>query len=57
MKVSIIILNFKCPSCSGHQYRLSSFDVTTKNPHGAVCIFCKSVMHASYRDANVSARC
>ncbi|WP_439213108.1 cold shock small protein YmcF [Duffyella gerundensis] len=51
------MLNFKCPSCSGHQYRLSSFDVTTKNPHGAVCIFCKSVMHASYRDANVSARC
>jgi hypothetical protein len=26
------------------QYRTSVFDVTTKNPLGAKCIFCKSAM-------------
>ncbi|MFH8134667.1 cold-shock protein [Pantoea osteomyelitidis] len=49
MKVSILNLKFQCPGCLGHQYRLSLFDVTHKNPHGAVCIFCKSIMHVSYR--------
>ncbi|WP_424691355.1 hypothetical protein [Erwinia sp.] len=23
-------------------------NVTTKNPHGALCIFCKSIMKVSY---------
>ncbi|EPK9626882.1 hypothetical protein ACQCNZ_17405 [Proteus mirabilis] len=41
-----IRLNFKCPCCSSSQYRTSQFDVTVNNPHGAKCIFCKSVMTA-----------
>ncbi|MGQ5464451.1 cold shock small protein YmcF [Proteus mirabilis] len=41
-----IRLYFKCPSCRGSQYRTSQFDVTVNNPHGAKCIFCKSVMAA-----------
>nr|WP_312691731.1 cold-shock protein [Kosakonia sp.] len=38
--------HFRCPCCSGTQYRISSFDVTEKNPSGAKCIFCKSSMTA-----------
>ncbi|WP_425435734.1 cold-shock protein [Pantoea rwandensis] len=34
----------KCPQCQGSQYRKSVFDVSQKNPHGAICIFCKSMM-------------
>uniref|UniRef100_UPI00374326BA cold shock small protein YmcF n=1 Tax=Proteus terrae TaxID=1574161 RepID=UPI00374326BA len=41
-----IRLYFKCPCCRGSQYRTSQFDVTVNNPHGAKCIFCKSVMTA-----------
>nr|WP_312240554.1 cold-shock protein [Pantoea sp.] len=51
MKVFILTLSFKCPGCLGHQYRLSLHNVTHKNPHGAVCIFCKSAMNVSYRVA------
>ncbi|WP_456119816.1 cold shock small protein YmcF [Winslowiella arboricola] len=51
-KVFIITIKFKCPCCHGQQYRLSLFDVTSKNPHGAVCIFCKSGMTASSQAAN-----
>ncbi|WP_130835137.1 cold shock small protein YmcF [[Erwinia] mediterraneensis] len=51
MKVFILNVKFKCPCCHGHQYRLSVFDVSRNNPHGAVCIFCKSVMKASPRSA------
>ncbi|EKM6456973.1 cold-shock protein [Cronobacter dublinensis] len=39
-------LHFRCPACHGSQYRISRFDVTDKNPHGAKCIFCKAVMLA-----------
>ncbi|MEO3741420.1 cold-shock protein [Kosakonia oryzendophytica] len=39
-------IHFRCPCCSGSQYRISSFDVTEKNPAGAKCIFCKSTMIA-----------
>ncbi|MEG3109620.1 MULTISPECIES: cold-shock protein [Pantoea] len=35
---------FKCLHCNGSQYRTSHFDVTRANPHGAKCIFCKSVV-------------
>ncbi|WP_420883167.1 cold-shock protein [Winslowiella toletana] len=45
-------MKFKCPCCHGQQYRLSLFDVNSKNPHGAVCIFCKSGMTASSQVAN-----
>ncbi|WP_072133227.1 cold-shock protein [Winslowiella iniecta] len=48
MKVFILNLKFKCPCCHGHQYRSSLYDVSPKNPHGAVCIFCKSGMTVSY---------
>ncbi|AST70745.1 MULTISPECIES: cold shock small protein YmcF [Kosakonia] len=37
-------IHFRCPCCHGSQYRVSSFDVTEKNPAGAKCIFCKSAM-------------
>jgi excinuclease UvrABC ATPase subunit len=37
-------IHFRCPCCHGSQYRTSVFDVTTKNPLGAKCIFCKSAM-------------
>ncbi|WP_435529713.1 cold shock small protein YmcF [Paramixta manurensis] len=49
MKVIILILKFRCPSCSGHQYRRSMTNVTPKNPHGTFCIFCKSTMVVSYK--------
>ncbi|HGU9770448.1 TPA: hypothetical protein ACPEUL_000816 [Morganella morganii] len=42
----IISFYFKCPCCSGSQYRTSQFDISSSNPHGARCIFCKSVMKA-----------
>ncbi|MGG6100266.1 cold-shock protein [Pantoea allii] len=38
------ITSFKCPHCSGSQYRKSHFDVTRANPHGAKCIFCKTIV-------------
>ncbi|WP_227123130.1 cold shock small protein YmcF [Kosakonia oryzae] len=38
-------IHFRCPCCHGSQYRISSFDVTEKNPVGAKCIFCKSAMN------------
>ncbi|MCZ3383530.1 MULTISPECIES: cold shock small protein YmcF [Enterobacteriaceae] len=37
-------IHFRCPCCHGSQYRISSFDITEKNPAGAKCIFCKSAM-------------
>ncbi|POT56587.1 cold-shock protein [Citrobacter amalonaticus] len=37
-------IHFKCPRCHGSQYRTSVFDVSEKNPFGAKCIFCKSIM-------------
>ncbi|WP_072037759.1 cold-shock protein [Enterobacter sp. Bisph1] len=37
-------IHFRCPCCHGSQYRVSSFDVTEKNPVGAKCIFCKTPM-------------
>ncbi|WLI79051.1 cold-shock protein [Kosakonia sp. H02] len=37
-------IHFRCPCCHGSQYRISSFDMTEKNPAGAKCIFCKSAM-------------
>lgn len=37
-------IHFRCPCCHGSQYRVSVFDVTENNPHGAKCIFCKSAM-------------
>ncbi|MGL5965689.1 MAG: hypothetical protein ACRCZ6_00620 [Kluyvera sp.] len=40
----ILNIHFKCPCCSGSQYRTSAFDVSEKNPYGAKCIFCKSTM-------------
>ncbi|WP_372451303.1 cold shock small protein YmcF [Cedecea davisae] len=43
----ILNLLFQCPSCGGSQYRTSSYDVRESNPHGAVCIFCKSAMQVS----------
>ena len=36
--------HFRCPCCHGSQYRTSSFDVSDRNPFGAKCIFCKSMM-------------
>ncbi|MGP3590712.1 cold shock small protein YmcF [Vagococcus sp. WN89Y] len=36
--------HFRCPCCDGSQYRISSYDMTEKNPAGAKCIFCKSAM-------------
>ncbi|HHR5810914.1 hypothetical protein [Providencia alcalifaciens] len=39
-----VYLYFKCPCCSGSQYRTSQFDISVNNPHGAKCIFCKSSM-------------
>ncbi|HEY3983804.1 MAG TPA: hypothetical protein VGM55_07520 [Cedecea sp.] len=48
-------LTFQCPSCGGSQYRTSSYDVRESNPHGAVCIFCKSVMQVSaHRPSNAT---
>ncbi|WP_419197858.1 hypothetical protein [Proteus vulgaris] len=41
-----IRLYFKCPRCRCSQYRTSQFDVIVNNPHGAKCIFYKSVMTA-----------
>ncbi|WP_412778997.1 hypothetical protein [Morganella psychrotolerans] len=35
---------FKCPCCSGSQYRTSQFDISLSNPRGAKCIFCKTAM-------------
>ncbi|MEM0432482.1 cold-shock protein [Escherichia coli] len=37
-------IHFRCPCCHGSQYRTSSFDVSDRNPFGAKCIFCKSMM-------------
>ncbi|AVV39228.1 cold shock small protein YmcF [Pantoea vagans] len=37
-------ITFKCLHCNGSQFRTSHFDVTRANPHGAKCIFCKSVV-------------
>ncbi|WP_150105841.1 cold-shock protein [Pantoea sp. At-9b] len=36
----------RCPHCQSSQYRTSAYDISSKNPHGAKCIFCKSVMVA-----------
>ncbi|WP_422645789.1 cold-shock protein [[Pantoea] beijingensis] len=47
----ILTLKFKCPCCHGNQYRLSRFDSSAKNPHGAVCIFCKSGMIVHHQPA------
>ncbi|WP_126358411.1 cold shock small protein YmcF [Cedecea lapagei] len=48
-------LQFQCPSCGGSQYRTSPYDVRESNPHGAVCIFCKSAMQVSaHRPLNVT---
>ncbi|WP_071604100.1 MULTISPECIES: cold shock small protein YmcF [Dickeya] len=51
-----MILNsyFKCPCCQGSQYRTSPFDVSAQNPHGAKCIFCKSVMVMAVNTALLS---
>ncbi|MEZ2604172.1 cold shock small protein YmcF [Kluyvera intermedia] len=46
----ILINYFRCPCCHGSQYRTSIFDVSEKNPSGAKCIFCKSIM--SFDGAN-----
>ncbi|MGE9551962.1 cold-shock protein [Erwinia amylovora] len=48
MKVYITRLKYQCPACSGSQFRFSLHSVTAKNPHGAVCIFCKTIMKVSY---------
>ncbi|MCE0491549.1 hypothetical protein LU196_16050 [Pantoea sp. Mb-10] len=34
----------RCPACQGSQYRQSIFDISSKNPMGAKCIFCKAAM-------------
>ncbi|WP_456072986.1 cold shock small protein YmcF [Erwinia oleae] len=47
MKVCIINFKLQCPSCFSSQYRFSQLDITSKNPHGAKCIFCKSIMQVS----------
>ncbi|WP_128177978.1 MULTISPECIES: cold shock small protein YmcF [Erwiniaceae] len=47
----MLTLKFKCPCCHGNQYRLSRFDSSAKNPHGAVCIFCKSGMIVHHQPA------
>ncbi|WP_455863884.1 cold shock small protein YmcF [Pantoea agglomerans] len=41
-------LKYQCPSCCGSQFRFSMHNVTSKNPHGALCIFCKSIMTVSF---------
>ncbi|MCA1178320.1 hypothetical protein LBW90_21870 [Pantoea rwandensis] len=42
--INLFTTFMKCPQCQGSQYRKSVFDVSQKNPHGATCIFCKSMM-------------
>ncbi|MTD40887.1 cold-shock protein [Erwinia sp. CPCC 100877] len=42
-------LILRCPCCQGSQFRTSHFDVSERNPYGARCIFCKSVMIAGIR--------
>ncbi|WP_353614121.1 hypothetical protein [Mangrovibacter phragmitis] len=37
-------IHFRCPKCHGSQYRVSLLNITEKNPYGATCVFCKSVM-------------
>ncbi|WP_440867818.1 cold shock small protein YmcF [Symbiopectobacterium purcellii] len=44
-------LFLKCPCCHGSQYRTSHFDVSPWNPHGAKCIFCKSIMQVESNSA------
>ncbi|NUU64557.1 cold-shock protein [Enterobacteriaceae bacterium BIT-l23] len=45
-----MILTLRCPCCHGSQFRTSHFDVSERNPYGAKCIFCKSVMIAGIRN-------
>ncbi|WP_425462647.1 hypothetical protein [Mixta tenebrionis] len=44
----MLTIKYRCSRCSGHQCRISLFDVSFRNPHGAVCIFCKAPMIVSY---------
>ncbi|WP_227741509.1 MULTISPECIES: hypothetical protein [Pantoea] len=42
--MSLSARRFRCPCCQSSQYRVSAFDQSKSNPHGAKCIFCKSAM-------------
>ncbi|WP_420845704.1 cold shock small protein YmcF [Mixta theicola] len=44
----MLTIKYRCSRCQGHQCRISLFDVSIRNPHGAICIFCKSPMLVSY---------